>query len=673
MRAVTFGPFPIEKSLDPYQEFPKIRAAGFNTLRLFTLPEQSLLAAAHENDLQIFAGLDWWQFGDFFASSKHLSHARVRLTSWLTENANHPALSGVYIGNEIPADLVRYLGPVRVRQALEDLIDHGRTAAPHLLFAYANYPSTEYLEPANADFTAFNIYLEAPIPFTKYLRRLQNIAGDRPLVISEFGLDSLRNTPETQAETLKWATEIAHQEATSGITIFSYSDLWQNGGREVTDWNFGLSDRLGNPKPALHTLQNLTLPPTPPLSHTFSIIVCTRNGATRIESCLRALENLQHGPFEIIVVDDGSTDHTAALVSEKFPSVILKTIPPSGLSAARNTGAAIASGEILAFTDDDCQPDTEWITHLDSAFKNPSTAAAGGPNLPPPPRTPKDAIICSAPGSPSHILLDDTQAEHIPGCNLAVRASVFHSIKGFNPIFKTAGDDVDFCWRLSDANHLITFVPSAFVWHSRRPSIRAFLRQQRGYGLAERILLETHPHRFTQRGEARWAGVVYCGSPVRVTRDSFIYHGPMGLAPYQSLSTHSLAVRPLPSRFSTISTRFQLSALQILQPIVRSLYRNHRLPPRRSKESRKHSPSPPSSQLSIHSPHGKDRLHYLKYLKSQNWLPGTPSSDFDLTKQSTRIIIATESLPQNGTNILIKIWGDQQLVLLDLPPPPLLE
>ncbi len=544
MRAITYGPFPEDKQPDPAVEFRKIRNAGFDTIRLFTLPDRELLDAAREAEIQVFAGLDWWQFGDFFANPGILSAARIRLASWLSENGAHPALSGVYVGNEISADLVRWMGAVRVREALEDLIDLGRSVTPHILFAYANFPSTEYLEPANADFSAFNIYLENPEPYAAYLRRLQNIAGDRPLVISEFGLDSSRNSPETQAETLRWGMEISHREQTAGFTVYAWSDLWQNGGREILDWDFGITDRTGEPKPAFHTCRQFAEPELSAPRHRFSVIVCTRNGKSRIGSCLRALSEMSGGPYELMVIDDGSTDGTGDFVAKNFPDVCLCSIPPSGLSAARNKGAELASGEILAFTDDDCEPDKEWIARLDQAFRDPDTAAAGGPNLPPRPENPTEAVVCSAPGAPSHVLLDDTTAEHIPGCNLSVRKRVFDAIGGFDPAFRTAGDDVDFCWRLSDHRFRIAFVPGAFVWHWRRPSLRAFLAQQKGYGKAEKILIGKHPERFTEAGEARWKGFVYGGGAVRITEESVIYHGAMGRAGYQRVANRMLPLRP---------------------------------------------------------------------------------------------------------------------------------
>lgn len=216
------------------------------------------------------------------------------------------------------------MGPDRVRQSLERLIAHGRACAPHVLFAYANYPSTEYLEPANANFSAFNIYLEGEADFQSYLRRLHHIAGDRPLVVSEFGLDSRRNGLTSQAETLAWSVRTAPAGETAGLTLYAWSDRWWNEGAAVTNWDFGLTDRQGADKPALTAVRNaLAEPSAHEPGPSFSVIVCTRNGRARISKCLRAVAALAGGPHECVVVDDGSTDGTADLVARNFPSVRL--------------------------------------------------------------------------------------------------------------------------------------------------------------------------------------------------------------------------------------------------------------------------------------------------------------------------------------------------------------
>ena len=78
------------------------------------------------------------------------------------------------------------------------------------------------------------------------------------------------------------------------------------------------------------------------------------------------------------------------------------------------------------------------------------------------------------------MLLDDVEAEHIPGCNMAFRREVLEEIGGFDPIYRSAGDDVDVCWRLQDRGHRIGFSPAAMVWHFRRNTMKAYIGQQKG-------------------------------------------------------------------------------------------------------------------------------------------------------------------------------------------------
>lgn len=654
IHAVTYGPFPggWPESFDP--DFMQISAAGFNALRLYQMPSPDVLDAAARHGLRIFGGLEWNISADFLRAPGLFTAAIIQLTESLRKIGTHPALAGIYVGNEIPADLARWMGPLKVRHAIEELIATGREIAPHLLFAYANYPSTEYLEPENADFTAFNIYLESESLLRSYLRRLHHIAGDRPLVISEFGMDSRRNGEARQAETLQWATRAARDLETAGITLYAWSDRWQNSGFEILDWDFGLVDRSGNPKPALAAVR----PPEPPPSApelSFSVIVCTRNGRSRIGSCLAALGKSQAN-HETLVVDDGSTDGTADYVQVNFPWVRVIRLDPSGLSAARNAGASAATGDILAFTDDDCQPDREWLPRLAPLFLSEKYAAVGGPNLPPPPRDWEQAVVSAAPGAPSHVLLDDTEAEHLPGCNLAVTRAAFDAIGGFDSRFHTAGDDVDFCWCLRDAGYRLGFVPGAFVWHSRRPSIRAFLRQQLGYGRAERLLHAKHPARFTRHGGPRWDGFIYGGGPVRVMADSVIYHGPMGAAGYQSIVNRMLPLRGLGKNFNTFKSRLALQLVRLLQPVLRAIARDHtlRLFPYRPRRL----PSfPTTDEFHIDSPEGKDREHYLALLLARHWRPCDSTDLWDLEHRNTRILMATERGQGIAKRTLIRLSG----------------
>jgi hypothetical protein len=147
-----------------------------------------------------------------------------------------------------------------------------------------------------------------------------------------------------------------------------------------------------------------------------------------------------------------------------------------------------------------------------------------------------EACVAAAPGAPAHVLINDEEAEHLPGCNLAIRKSALMAIGGFREVFTTAGDDVDVCWRLREQGGKLRFLPSAVVWHHRRFTVGAYFRQQRGYGNAEALLIRLYPLRFAWLGGAKWEGAVY---GEEITQDDLsnhlIHFGPFGRAPFQCI------------------------------------------------------------------------------------------------------------------------------------------
>jgi O-antigen biosynthesis protein len=164
-------------------------------------------------------------------------------------------------------------------------------------------------------------------------------------------------------------------------------------------------------------------------------------------------------------------------------------------------------------------------------------AGVGGPNIAPP----NDGVIAdcvaNSPGGPIHVLLTDTIAEHIPGCNSAYRKASLEAIGGWDPQFRTAGDDVDVCWRLQQMGWTIGFNPAAVVWHHRRNSVRAYWKQQVGYGRAEALLEKKWPEKYNALGHVSWRGRLYGKGLTQMIalRTGRIYHGIWGSAPFQSL------------------------------------------------------------------------------------------------------------------------------------------
>lgn len=548
LNGVSYGPFPPNTAGKPWPEtarlatdFELMRALGFNAVRVYEPPTAEVLAQAAAHRLRLLPTLSWTQHVDFLANARTRRGIEQVVVEQARALAGHPEVVAILVGNEIEKSLVRWLGPRRVQRFLEKLIALTREHCPGVPCGYATFPSTEYLMPRTADFFAVNVYLEDPRAFTAYLRRLQNLAGNKPLLITEFGLDVKQHGVERQAEVLGWQRRALLSAGAAGGVWFAFTDEWQRGGRRVTEWQFGLVDAARRPRPACTLAAALPrkvepLPDSPPVS----VIVCTRNGAATLRACLESLQKLRYPNYEVLVVDDGSTDEVPAIL-KSFPKWRALRQQPAGLSAARNRGMQEAAGVILAYTDDDCVVHPDWLTHLVRAFISDDQAVAvGGPNLPPLPRNGVEAVVAAAPGAPAHVLLKDQEAEHLPGCNLAIRKESLEQIGGFNVVFTTAGDDVDVCWRLREAGGKLLFAAGAMVWHHRRRSVRAYLRQQRGYGRAEALLMKLHPTRFGPLGGARWRGCIYGETPpTHDPAEGAIYFGPLGQGLFQGIYRQS--------------------------------------------------------------------------------------------------------------------------------------
>jgi O-antigen biosynthesis protein len=546
VRGVTYGTFRRDEDgneiHDPQvveQDFAMMAANGINAIRTYTVPPHWLLDAAEQHGLYVMVGLLWEQYIAFLDDDKKRARAiEERVRQGVRACAGHPAVLCYVLANEIPASLVRWYGHRRVERFLERLYRVAKAEDAEGLVTYVNYPSTEYLQLPFVDLVCFNVYLESQENFAAYLARLQNLANDRPLVLAEMGLDSRRNGEEVQASTLDWQIRTAFAAGCAGTFVFAWTDEWFVNNADIQDWDFGLTTRTRQPKLALATVRKAysELPFPPGLSSPrISVIVCSYNGQRTLPDCLQGLSQLDYPNFEVIVVDDGSTDRTASIAREYGFTVI--STENRGLSYARNTGLAAARGEIVAYLDDDARPDPHWLTYLAATFQTTNHVGVGGPNIAPPGDGPIADCVANAPGGPIHILLSDQEAEHIPGCNMAFRAECLREIGGFDPQFRIAGDDVDVCWRLQQRDWTLGFCPVAVVWHHRRNSIRTYWKQQMNYGKAEALLEKKWPEKYNVLGHLRWSGRLYGRGltvPLGLLK-GHIYHGMWGSAPFQSL------------------------------------------------------------------------------------------------------------------------------------------
>ena len=207
-----------------------------------------------------------------------------------------------------------------------------------------------------------------------------------------------------------------------------------------------------------------------------SIVVCTFNRSRQVERALvhiaaaAASANLS---VEIVVVDNNSRDDTKAVVASaaRTSAIPVRYVfePAQGLSFARNRGLAASKGSIIAFTDDDCVVDPNWVTALWNEFAaNPDIAVVGGRvDL----YAPQDQPVSIRPIAERVRYANAGQIYGlIIGCNLAIRRGVAERIGGFDPAFGgskgVVADDVEFVYRALKQRLGILYTPEALVLHN---------------------------------------------------------------------------------------------------------------------------------------------------------------------------------------------------------------
>ena len=571
-KGLTYGPFaPNEqKEMFPSREqtaldFLQIRELGVNLLRVYYVPSRWFLELAAEHELKVLVDVPWPKHLCFLESEKSMENARRTVREAVAACQGHPAVFAYSVVNEIPAEIVRWTGVRAVTDFIEELVETAKSVDPDCLCTFTSFPPTEFLRPQSIDFVCFNVYLHHRKPFENYLARLQTLSDSKPLVLGEFGVDSIREGERAKCEILAWQIESAFRTGLAGAVLFSYTDDWFKGEAQIEDWGFGLTGPDRKPKESFWVVRKiLRLAPYYPLPRQprVSVVVASYNGERTLRTCLESLARLNYPDYEVILVDDGSTDSTPELAKE-FPSVRYLRQDNHGLSVARNTGIAASTGEIVAFTDSDCRADEDWLYYLVGDLLSGEFAGIGGHNFLPPDDSFVAAVVMVSPGGPAHVMLTDREAEHVPGCNMAFYKWALEEVGGFDPVFRKAGDDVDVCWRLQERGCKIGFSPAAFVWHYRRSTIRAYLKQQSGYGEAEALLMRKHPEYFNFFGGGIWRGRIYTASKFGVIlQRPVIYHGLFGSGFFQMLYT------PQPALLLMFCTSLEYHVLVTLPLLV---------------------------------------------------------------------------------------------------------
>ncbi|WP_404788838.1 glycosyltransferase [Altericista sp. CCNU0014] len=219
-----------------------------------------------------------------------------------------------------------------------------------------------------------------------------------------------------------------------------------------------------------------------------SIIIPTYNRPDRLRACLQGLSQLAypHDYFEVIVVDDGSVMPLDQIV-EPFQSVLRLSLlrqENAGPATARNTGAAMAKGQFLIFTDDDCVPTPNWLMALMNRFHTLPQNLIGGHVL--------NALPDNIYSTASQILIDylykyyntNNEGMHFfASNNFALPTQIFEKLGGFDTTFPlAAGEDRELCDRWLHAGYNMTYAPEAQTYHAHTLTLRSFWKQHFNYG-----------------------------------------------------------------------------------------------------------------------------------------------------------------------------------------------
>jgi GT2 family glycosyltransferase len=254
-------------------------------------------------------------------------------------------------------------------------------------------------------------------------------------------------------------------------------------------------------------------------SASISVVICSLNGADGVDRCLRALARQTiRSSLELIVVDDGSADATSD-VGRAHAAVVVRHSTNLGLAAARNSGLTVATAPVIAFLDDDCEPEPLWAEQLLAGYEE-GIIGAGGPILPTGhrgfiihyiernnPLKPQEINLAKSNQLSYRLKLylqrqwtrtgefESREVYSLAGANMSFLRQALIEVGQFDKRFTFGGEELDLCIRLRQAfpSRRLVFVPNARVAHHFEPSMYDILRRSRAYGRGSARLYRKWP------------------------------------------------------------------------------------------------------------------------------------------------------------------------------------
>jgi len=227
----------------------------------------------------------------------------------------------------------------------------------------------------------------------------------------------------------------------------------------------------------------------------YSVIVPAYQAKDVIGGCVQALvdQTVLRERYEIIVVDDGSTDETGRLAQESGADRVLR-VPHNGPAAARNAGVDAARGEIVLFTDADCEPASDWIERMVAVFGQPEVMGAKGIY-----RTRQRSLVARFVQleyeSKYDLMRGHAAIDFVDTYSAAYRRRIFEG-RSFDTAFpRASGEDIEFSYRLSGEGYRLVFVPEAVVYHHHVDTLLGYLRRKYYVGFWRVRMYQLHPEK----------------------------------------------------------------------------------------------------------------------------------------------------------------------------------
>ena len=226
-----------------------------------------------------------------------------------------------------------------------------------------------------------------------------------------------------------------------------------------------------------------------------SIIIPALNARRTLPACLQACQNqtLPAGvTIEIILVDDGSTDGTQTVAQEAGVTLI-QHATRRGAGAARNSGLAIATGEITLFTDADCVPEPNWVAEMIRPFQDPTVQGCKGIYATSQPELVARFVQIEYEDK-YDLLRPQPVIDFVDTYSAGYRTAVLRQTGGFDEAIHYV-EDQELSFRLAVAGHKMVFVETAVVWHQHANSIRHYFRKKVMIGYWKAQIMRRYPER----------------------------------------------------------------------------------------------------------------------------------------------------------------------------------